>query len=155
MYAAVVIIPSSTALRCSITERRSIYPCNSCSIALSTERASPWGAATVPGHAASSRFCHRHRGKRSGGCAHDGRVSWDGSGEQARVTVEVNSEQIAAQARGLQNRLPADHERAALRDYAGEQGIRLSGLLGAIQGCARAVLPVSSPRTSRSRAPEV
>jgi hypothetical protein len=60
------------------------------------------------------------------GCTEDGRKTWGGFTELGRATLEVSpSQQAIVQARGPLNGPLTDDERTALRQWAGETGLRL------------------------------
>jgi hypothetical protein len=61
------------------------------------------------------------------GYTEEGKVIWDKSLEQTRITLEVNNQHAIVQIRGVLNRPATDEERGILRLWAGEKGIRIMG----------------------------
>ncbi|HZT41559.1 MAG TPA: PcfJ domain-containing protein [Chthonomonadaceae bacterium] len=74
----------------------------------------------------SAIFSLRAYRKIAAGCTDDGRIIWDRSLDQTRITIEVNSQRAVVQARGLLNRMPTDEEKRILRHWVGEMGLTLN-----------------------------
>lgn len=73
----------------------------------------------------SAIFSLRGFRKKAAGYLEDGRILWENSEEQVRLTIEVNNQRTVVQVRGLLNRQPTDAEKLILRHWAGEKGIIL------------------------------